>query len=234
MRERQQVEKLRIVVQHLFEMRHEPAFVDRIARETAAEVIVDAALAHALEREVDGTVVACLACALSGPPQEFERHRLRELRRAAQAAMRWVDHAAHLCRRTVEFGAADDDTPSGLCAFGQPRHQRAAVLLDAARVIVKEARDVPQHIDEPGPPVLGLLGKIRATPERFACRGEKHGQRPAAALAQEVQRRHVDLVDVGTLLAIDFDVDDSAFITCAVASSSKLSCAITWHQWHAA
>src|SRR5215510_8252058 len=27
---------------------------------------------------------------------------------------------------------------------------------------------------------------------------------------------------------------NSSFITCAVASSSKLSCAMTWHQWHAA
>ena len=27
---------------------------------------------------------------------------------------------------------------------------------------------------------------------------------------------------------------NSSFITAAVASSSKLSCAITWHQWQAA
>ena len=49
--ERQQLEQLRVVVEHLLEMRHQPALVDRIAREAAAEMIVDAALADALERD---------------------------------------------------------------------------------------------------------------------------------------------------------------------------------------
>ena len=37
---------------------------------------------------------------------------------------------------------------------------------------------------------------------------QEHGQRPAALLAQMMQRRHVDLIDVGPLLAVDFDVDE--------------------------
>ena len=44
--EREQFEKLRIVVEHLLEMRHQPALIDGIAREAAAEMIVDAAFAH--------------------------------------------------------------------------------------------------------------------------------------------------------------------------------------------
>ena len=47
MRQRQQFQKLGVVVEHLLEMRHQPALVDRIARKAAAEMIVDAALAHA-------------------------------------------------------------------------------------------------------------------------------------------------------------------------------------------
>src|SRR5262249_38014452 len=133
---------------HLFEMRHQPALVDRIARETTAEVIVDAALTHALERESDGAEVARLACALPGSPQEFEHGWLRKFRRAAQTAVRWVDHAAKLRRRAVEFGLADHHAPRGPRAFGEPRHQRAAVLLDAAGVFAIEPRHVPQHVDE--------------------------------------------------------------------------------------
>ncbi len=53
-----------------------------------------------------------------------------------------------------------------------------------------------------------LWRKIGAAPERLAVGGEEHGQRPAALLAKGVQRRHVDLVDIGPLLAVDLDVDE--------------------------
>ena len=39
-----QLEQQRVVVEHLLEMRHEPALVDAVAGEAAAEMIVDAAL----------------------------------------------------------------------------------------------------------------------------------------------------------------------------------------------
>ena len=41
---RHQLDEQRVVVEHLLEMRHEPAVVDAVAREAAAEMIVDAAL----------------------------------------------------------------------------------------------------------------------------------------------------------------------------------------------
>ena len=47
--------------------------------------------------------------------------------------------------------------------------------------------------------------------------------------------RHVDGVDVGTLLAVDLDRDERrGEVGGAAAGSSKLSWAITWHQWHEA
>ena len=44
---------------------------------------------------------------------------------------------------------------------------------------------------------------------------------------------HVDGVDVGPLLAVDLHADEGAFMAAATSSSSKLSWAITWHQWQA-
>ncbi len=44
------LQKLGIIVGHLFEMGHEPAFVDGIAVESAAHLIVNAAASHFLER----------------------------------------------------------------------------------------------------------------------------------------------------------------------------------------
>jgi hypothetical protein len=40
-----------VVVQHLFEVRNHPELVDRVARESATQLVVQAAFAHARERE---------------------------------------------------------------------------------------------------------------------------------------------------------------------------------------
>lgn len=45
------VRKLRLVVEHLLEVGHQPVVVDRVAMEAAADLIVNAAARHALQRE---------------------------------------------------------------------------------------------------------------------------------------------------------------------------------------
>jgi hypothetical protein len=65
---RQQLQELGVVVQHLLEMRDEPSFVDRIARESAAEVVVDAALADVGQRGLDGVPGAVVAEANGAAP----------------------------------------------------------------------------------------------------------------------------------------------------------------------
>ena len=52
--EGEELQDLGVVVEHLFEMRGEPVLIRGIAGEAAAELVVDAALAHAAEQEVDG------------------------------------------------------------------------------------------------------------------------------------------------------------------------------------
>ena len=54
-------------------------------------------------------------------------------------------------------------------------------------------------------PVPVLRRKIGAAEKRSAAGGEKHRQRPAAAPGKSLDRVHIDLVEVGTLLAIDLD-----------------------------
>src|SRR5688500_14961002 len=105
--DREQFQELRVVVEHLLEVRHEPALVDRIPRKAAAEVIVDAALADVLQREQDaaekcerrGARLALLGRrTLAGAPQQFEQRALRKFRRAAQAPMLSVDRARDATR----------------------------------------------------------------------------------------------------------------------------------------
>ena len=101
--DRQEFEELRIVVEHFFEMRREPTLVHRVARKTAAEMVVDAALADMIEGDLDGGKIARFAGAQAGPPEQLEQSGLGEFRRTARAAIDGIDDAAELPRGIVEF-----------------------------------------------------------------------------------------------------------------------------------
>src|SRR5262249_3108515 len=173
-------------------MRHEPALVDRIAREAAAEMIVDAALANASERELHRREAAVVLRAFARAPQKFQHHRLRKFWCAAYAAVNRVDYAQELISSAVEVSRSNHDAALRLGARHQPRHQRAAVLLYAFWVFAEHALDLTQEVDERRLPVTGGVGKVSAAPERLSVRGEEHRQRPAAVLTEVVQSRHVD------------------------------------------
>src|SRR6516225_7795947 len=59
--ERKQFKELGIVIQHLLKMRHQPVFVDRVACKATAKMVVDAALANAIEGDLDQREVARFA-----------------------------------------------------------------------------------------------------------------------------------------------------------------------------
>src|SRR5260221_2736794 len=130
--EREQFEQERIVVKHLFEMRHEPTLVDRIAREAAAEMIVDAALANASEREVRRRETSAVVLAFPRAPQKFQHHRLRKFGRAAYAAVDRIDYAQELISSAVKVGCGNHHAALGLCAGRQLRHKRGSTTPDSA------------------------------------------------------------------------------------------------------
>src|SRR5262249_31797801 len=66
--EGEKLQQLRIVVEHLFEMWHQPALVDRVAGKGAAQGGVDAALADAVEGDLDEGEVTLVAGAQAGAP----------------------------------------------------------------------------------------------------------------------------------------------------------------------
>ena len=68
-----------VVVEHLLEVRDEPAPVDGVAVEAAPDEVVHAARGHPVERAVDHL-------RLASPQQELEHGVRRELRRPAEAA----------------------------------------------------------------------------------------------------------------------------------------------------
>ena len=75
----------RVVVEHLLEVRHEPALVHRVTVEAAADEILHAALGHRVEGVLDAQR-ARIAVEMHAQ-QELEHRGGRELRRAAEAAL---------------------------------------------------------------------------------------------------------------------------------------------------
>jgi hypothetical protein len=83
---------------------------------------------------------------------------------------------------------------------------RNAVLLDPVRLVAKDRGDGAKQVREGRAAEAGGRRKIGAAPYGLRVRCQDHGQRPSARLSEGVQRRHVDLVDVGSLLPIHLDV----------------------------
>ena len=104
----QQFEDLRVVVEHLLEMRHEPFGVGRIAGVAAAEMIVDAASVHRLEHGAQSFAEGRLAAAEHLVPEEAEDRRIGEFGRAAEAAMHGIDRAQ---KRVADAGQIAGVTP---------------------------------------------------------------------------------------------------------------------------
>src|SRR5262249_1232455 len=122
-RQREKLERLRVVEKHFFKMRHEPALVDRVTGKAAAEMIVDPAVRDAFEREFDKTEIALLAGALAGTPQQLENRPLRKLRRTLEPAVNRIDDRRKTLRERVEFRPRDHDPalrPRALPAGGAP------------------------------------------------------------------------------------------------------------------
>ncbi len=87
----QKFEELGVVVEHLFEVGHQPALIHRVSREAAAEMVVDATLAHAIGGVEHGGAQFVATAPAPGPPQELEGHGLGKLGGVAEAAMGRVD-----------------------------------------------------------------------------------------------------------------------------------------------
>ena len=203
-----QVEEQRVVVEHLLEVRHEPALVDRVAGKAAAEVVVDAALADVGERVVDGVPGRFVPVTDGAAPQQPEEAPLREFGRAGEPAVVRVDGRDHAPRQIGEQAIVDGRAAGGVIAGGEGLQEQAGVVAHLVGLLRIDARHLLEHLREAGPPVARGRRKIGATPERARLAVEEHGQRPAAVLAQVMQRAHVDGVDVGALLAVDLDVDE--------------------------
>ena len=206
-----------VVVEHFLEVRNHPALIDRVAAESATQLIVDAALGHAAQREgghVEGLQIG-LGRMRTGAPvaqQPLETLRVREFGRGAEAAVAAVEgvrqlRAAGLERLIGELGVGGRRRRIEL---GECRHQRVVLRAQLRGMIAIVFRHPQQHVAKRRQAVAGFLREVGAAEERpLVVVRQEHGERPAAAvLGEHLLRDLVDPVDVRTLFPIDLDVDE--------------------------
>ena len=198
--------ELGVVVEHLLEVRDQPVRVGRVAMEAAAQLVAQAAVGHRLERasceeerpRISGREVVA--------EQEFDGHRLRELRGAAPAAVRPVEgglDGARSGRQQLRRRVVAARLEAGL--VDEPLHEPAAGRLDLGALLAPRAVDALEHLAERGHPVTRLVRVVGPAVERPPVGCQEHRHRPATAAGHRLDRGHVDLVEIGTLLAIDLD-----------------------------
>ena len=206
-----QLRQLRVVIEHLLEMRHQPFRIHRVAGEAAAQVIVDAARRHAVagvQHHADGVRVAE---ARGVAQQELRLAGLGELGRAAEPAVLRVV-------ALLEEGAGVAHDRGGQHQPGQAVAADAQLLevrMDVGRRVgqlgaagLPELVDLLQDLQKAWPPVAAVRREIGPPEERLELRREKHVQGPAALAARGLDKGHVDLVHVRPLLAVHLDADE--------------------------
>ncbi len=201
--------ELGVVVEHLLEVRDEPDRVGRVAVEAAAELVVDPAVGHRIEtapRDGERTRVPGRGRA---PEEVLDRHRLGELGSASPPAVRGIEARLDRGRRRVEE-----------CPRRRVAGRRAGLLLDervdeprAGRedlewLVAPGSGDPGENLAERRHPVGRLRREVGPAVERLAVGREEEAHRPAALAGHRLDRGHVDLVQVRSLLAVDLHRDE--------------------------
>ena len=203
-----ELQQLGVVVEHLLEVGHVPAFVGRVPCEAASELVVDATAGHAVERGRDHVEDAVHAA--HGPPQqELERHRLRELGSAAEATPRRIEARRRpATAASASVRSRDPPVAGGAAALRDRLRDPTSLPDDLGPAFAPRFRHASQQVPERRHAVPRLGREVRARVERLALGGEERGQRPAALARHGLDGVHVDRVQIGALLAVDLDRDE--------------------------
>jgi hypothetical protein len=156
--------QLGVVVEHLLEVRHQPGLVRAVTREAAAQVVVDAARGHGIERAPSHGQRSRIAGQDVQPEQELDRHRLWELGRPAPAAVVRVEAALQPEHRRVEHRIGYLGRAQGAAAHRRElaadlRRQSGTGPLHLIAPLAPGLAHALEHLAERWHAVPGLIGK---------------------------------------------------------------------------
>ena len=201
----------RVVVEHLFKVRHEPAIVDAVAVHAAADLIEQPATDHPPHRQQPHLSAGRIAGSFAVPKERTHRRLRRKLRRRPHAAILFVE------ARSDHSDEGVNDGETGRRRRRCRRHLRHKLvgecrstgryLLAVVAPGFKQARE-HRRKTEPRTPLPVVRRKVRARVERLSRIGrEPQTHRPPTTTGHRLQGLHVDGVDVGALFAIELDAD---------------------------
>ena len=206
---RAEPDQQRIVVQHLLEVRHQPLRVHAVAREAPADLIIDAAARHLLERVRHHGERLRVTGAGPVTQREVERHRRRKLGSAIESAVHGLVPLTQAGRRAREQAGAE--CAGGARALGaclvQLAHLRRRAR-DAVLSVAPRIRHAEHHAAKARHAVTVVGRVIGAREEWLPVRREKDRHRPSTMAGHGLCGLHVDGIDVGALLAIDLDAHE--------------------------
>ncbi len=189
-------------------MGDQPVHIGAVAADAAAEMVIDAAAGHVVECHLDGIEQVGFPGAPVHAKHQVHGHAGRKLVVAAAG-----ESAAGAVEVARERGGGAVHEVAGNAAFdrrglGRPLREevtgRASAADDFLAVIVPGARDAGENLHEL------LAWEIGSGVKGFAVGCEPDAHRPAAVAGKRLRVGHVNLIDVGTLLAVHLDAD----VTC--------------------
>lgn len=232
---------LGLVVEHLLEVGHEPAGIDGVAMEAAAEVVVQAALDHVAQGfggESQGFASGlggATALERGDAEQEVDIAGARKFRCAAEAAVGGVEALVEvgetafegIAGRFVQGGwrggrgrgggrgragaAGVGDGGGAVGVVVAQRGEHAVGLGDEIGAFVPPGTgDGGEQAGEAAPALTVLGREVGAAEEGLQVGGKKDVERPAARAGAGLDVGHVDAVDVGAFLAVEFHRDEIA------------------------
>ncbi len=136
----------------------------------------------------------------------------RELRRRAEAAPSRVEAARERFQRARVAASRDGSSPPGVRAAREVaadgRASSSACSSTSARRCRQASPSALSSEREAGPAPAILRREVGAGEERLQLGRQEHRVRPAALAGQDLGGGHVDLVEVGPLLAVHLDADE--------------------------
>ena len=131
-----------------------------------------------------------------------------KLRRFSKTAEPHVDDVEQSPGRGVRDVVRDVTVSLSGREFRQRFGEGRTIVFNPVGLIAVGRLHHLQHFGESRSTELRHRGKVGAAPERFSVGCQEHGERPPPLLAEQLQGRLVDGVDVRPFLPVDLDVDE--------------------------
>ena len=201
-------QQLGVVVRHLLEMRHDPLRIDAVAVEAAAELVVDAARRHSVERAEDHGAHGLARRIGPALEQECDGRRVRELRLRSEPAVDLVERGAHLRHRGFDCLLAHLSRSRLVQILFDEATDGRRLCADLVAPLTPGGEDAFEDGAKARPAVLPVRREVRAAVEHFPLGCKERGERPAALARQCLHGALIARVHVGPLVAVHLDADE--------------------------